>query len=202
MVAGLRYPKVPGLILPHVLSGSEVLKLLGCITPLRPRTMCTLIYATGLRISEARHLLVTDIDSTRGILHVRQGKGKRDRDLPLGEKLLGVLREYWRILRPERPYLFPGDIPGRPITRDSVSVALRRAGKAARSEKRVFPHMLRHSYTTHLLEMGTDVRTIQVLLGHAHINSTLRYLHVARERFATIKSPFDVLGTKDGEVLR
>lgn len=202
VVACLRYPKMPGLVLPHVLSGSEVVKLLGCITPLRPRTMCTLIYATGLRISEAQSLLIADIDSTRGILHVRKGKGGRDRDLPLGEKLLLTLREYWRLVRPEGPYLFPGDVPDRPITRTAICLALRRAGRAAGLKKRVFPHMLRHSYATHLLEMGIDVRTIQVLLGHSNINSTLRYLHVARERLATIKSPFDVLGTPAGDVLR
>lgn len=202
VVACLKHPRRPGLVLPHVLSGSEVAKLLGCITPLRPRTMCTLIYATGLRISEAQNLQISDIDSARGVLHVRKGKGGRDRDLPLGEKLLIVLREYWRLLRPEPPYLFPGDIPGQPMTRTSVCVALRRAGKAAQFKKRVFPHMLRHSYATHLLEMGTDVRTIQVLLGHADINSTLRYLHVARERLATVKSPFEALGTPDGDVLR
>ena len=202
VVAGLKHPRRPGLVLPHVLSGSEVVKLLGCITPPRPRTMCTLMYATGLRVDEAVHLQVTDIDSTRGVLHVRKGKGGRDRDLPLGEKLLGVLRDYWRVFKPEPPSPFPRHVPGLPITRDSVSTALRRAGRAAQIKKRVFPHMLRHSYATHLLELGTDVRTIQVLLGHADINSTLRYLHVARERLATIKSPFDVIGTPSGDVLR
>lgn len=202
VVAHIRAPRKPRLSLPHVLSGSEVQRLLGCITPIRPRTMCTLVYATGLRISEAQNLLVADIDSRRGILHVRKGKGRRDRDLPLGEKILDVLREYWRAFRPARPYLFPGDVPGRPLTRMSVRLALRSAARAAGIRSRVYAHMLRHCYATHMLEMGTDIRTIQILLGHASIRSTLRYLHVARERLASIKSPFDVLGTPEGEVLR
>jgi integrase/recombinase XerD len=202
VVARIPFPKRPGLTLPQVLSGSEVHRLLGCITPIRPRTMCTLIYATGLRISEAQNLLVTDIDSKRAILHVRKGKGRRDRDLPLGEKLLGVLREYWHAFRPTRPYLFPGDVAGKPLSRVSVRLALCSAARAAGIRKRVYAHMLRHCYATHMLEMGTDIRTIQVLLGHASIGSTLRYLHVARERLATIKSPLDVLGTPEGEVLR
>lgn len=201
VVAQLPAPRRSGLVLPQVLSGSEVQKLLGCITPIRPRTICTLIYATGLRITEARQLLVSDVDSQRGVLHVRQGKGQRDRDLPLGDKLLGVLREYWRIVRPSGPYLFPGDVPGTCFTRTAVRDALWRAARAAGIRRRVYAHMLRHSFATHLLEMGVDVRTIQVLLGHAKISSTLRYLHVARERLAAVKTPFDVLGTPEGAVL-
>jgi integrase/recombinase XerD len=202
VVAHIPLPKKPGLTLPHVLSGSEVGKLLGCITPVRPRTMCTLMYATGLRISEAQHLVVADLDSRRGILHVRAGKGRRDRDLPLSDKVLALLREYWRIVKPAGPYVFPGDVPGQPLTRMAIRHALRRATQAARIRKRVSAHTFRHCFATHSLEMGTDLRTIQVLLGHADINSTLRYLHVARERLARLKSPFDVLGTPEGEVLR
>jgi site-specific recombinase XerD len=200
-VAHIPYPK-RGITLPQVLSGSEVLKLLGCITPIRHRTLCTLLYATGLRISEACNLLPADIDAARGLLRVRQGKGRKDREVPVGEKLLGVLREYWRIARPAGPYLFPGEVASKPISRVAVHSAVRKAAQAAHIRKRVSPHTLRHCFATHLLEMGADLRIIQVLLGHARVETTMRYLHVARERLAAIKSPFDVLGTPEGEVLR
>lgn len=201
VVARIRYPKKV-LVLPNVLSGSEVQKLLGCVSAIRHRTLCTLIYATGLRVTEACNLAASDIDAGRGLLRVRQGKGHKDRDVPVGEKLLKVLREYWRIVRPAGPYLFPGEVPGKPITRVAVHSALRKAAQAAHIRKRVSPHTLRHCFATHLLEMGVDLRIIQVLLGHSRIESTMSYLHVARERLSAIKSPFDVLGTPEGEVLR
>jgi site-specific recombinase XerD len=201
VVERIPYPKKP-LVLPDVLSGTQVQELLGCVTSIRHRTICTLIYATGLRITEACNLLPADIDAGRGLLRVRQGKGGKDRDVPVGEKLLGVLREYWRIVRPAGPYLFPGGVAGKPISRVAVHSAVRKAAQAAHIRKRVSPHTLRHCFATHLLEMGVDLRIIQVLLGHARIETTMRYLHVARERLAAIKSPFDVLGTPEGEVLR
>lgn len=201
VVERIRYPKRP-VGLPNVLSGSEVQRLLGCITSIRMRLLGMVMYATGLRISEACDLAPTDIDGRRGIVHVRQGKGGRDRQVPLGEKLLGHLREYWRIARPAGPHLFPGEVAGKPVSRTAVHSALRKAAEAARIKKHVSPHTLRHCFATHLLEMGIDLRTIQVLLGHARVETTMRYLHVARERVAAIKSPFDVLGTPEGEVLR
>ena len=186
---------------PQVLSGSEVEKLLGCIRPLRSRTLCTLLYATGLRIREACGLKPEDIDSQRGLLFVRQGKGRRDRHVTLGERLVVVLRDYWRVTRPSGPYLFPGKVEGTHLSPDAVQRAMRRAAKAAGIRKRVSPRVLRHCFATHLLEMGVDLRIIQVLLGHTDIATTLRYVHVARERLATIKSPFDVLGTPEGKPL-
>jgi integrase/recombinase XerD len=201
VVQSIPYPK-KALVLPVVLSGSEVCKLLDCISTIRHRTLCTLLYATGLRITEACNLLPSDIDAGRGLLRVRQGKGRKDREVPVGEKLLGVLREYWRVVRPAGPYLFAGEVADKPVSRTAVHCALRKAAKAAQIRKRVSPHTLRHCFATHLLEMGADLRVIQILLGHARIETTMRYLHVARERLATIKSPFDVLGTPEGEVLR
>jgi site-specific recombinase XerD len=201
VVARLGFPRPPQR-LPEVLTGSEVERLLGCITSIRHRMICTLCYGVGLRISEAYSLRPEHIDSARGIIHIRQGKGRRDRDLPLGHRLLSLLRDYWKVARPAGGYLFPGANPDRPVTRNAVCLALRAARRAARIRKRVTPHVLRHSFATHLLEMGVDLRTIQVLLGHSQINSTLRYLHVAQRRLAAIKSPFDVLGTPEAEVLR
>ena len=156
----------------------------------------------GRPVSEGCHLELKNIDSRRGLIHVRQGKGRRDRQLPLGRKLLEQLREYWRIVRPEGPYLFPGESPERPITREAVHRALRLAAQAARLKKRVSPHTLRHSFATHLLELGVDLRSIQTLLGHSSIETTMRYTRVCPERLATMKSPFDVLGTAEGNVLR
>jgi site-specific recombinase XerD len=201
VVERIPYPRMP-LILPDVLSGTEIQMLLGCITAIWHRTLCTLMYATGLRVTEACQLVPSDIDAGRGLLRVRQGKGRKDRDVPIGQRLLALLREYWRVVRPAGPYLFPGEVPGKPVSRVAVHHALSKAAQAAQIRKRVSPHTLRHCYATHMLEMGVDLRVIQVLLGHARIETTMRYLHVARERLAAIKIPFDVLGTPEGEVLR
>jgi integrase/recombinase XerD len=134
VVRRIPYPRRPYSI-PDVLSGSEVQRLLGCITPLRTRLVCTTIYATGLRVAEACRLRPGDVDASRGLIHVHRGKGGRDRQVPMGEKLLGLLREYWRIARPEGEYLFPGDVPGQPIRVKSVWLALQRATRAAHSSR-------------------------------------------------------------------
>jgi site-specific recombinase XerD len=201
VVEGIPYPKRP-IPIPDVLSGTEVERLLGCITPIRPRLVCTTMYACGLRVTEASHLRPGDIDSQRCLIHVRLGKGGRDRQVPMGEKLPGLLREYWRIARPEGEYLFPGDVPGRPISAKSVWLALRRAAQAARIRKHISPHTLRHCYATHQLERGVNLRTLQAVLGHARLETTLRYLRVLPEHVAGLKSPLDVLGTPEGKPLR
>jgi integrase/recombinase XerD len=201
VVESIPYPKRT-LTLPVVLSGSEVQRLLDSVAARGHRTICALMYATGLRVTEACNLQPTDIDAGRGLLRVRQGKGRKDREVPISEKLLVVMRDYWRVVRPSGPYVFPGQVADKPVTRETIHYALRKAATIAQIEKRVSPHTLRHCYATHLLEMGTDLRLIQVLLGHARIETTMRYLHVARERLSAIKSPFDVLGTPEGEVLR
>jgi len=199
VVARIPYPK-RAYRLPTILSGSEVEKLLRCITSIRVRLVCAVLYAAGLRISEACQLGPGQIDSRRGLIHVH-GKGQRDRLVPMGNRVLGMLREYWRIRRPEGRYLFPGNVKGKPITQVAVSLGLRQGARAARITKRVHPHILRHSYATHQLERGVDIRSIQLLLGHARIDTTLRYLRVTPERLSDVKSPFDVLGTREGEVL-
>jgi site-specific recombinase XerD len=201
VVEKIPYPKCPS-PLPEVLSGSEVQRLLGCLTSIRMRLLGTTLYAAGLRVSEACALRPADIDAQRGLIHVRLGKGGRGRQVPMGEKLLDLLREYWRLARPEGSYLFPGDVPGRPITSKAVWFALQAAARAAGIRKHVSPHTLRHSYATHQLERGVNLRTIQIVLGHARIETTLRYLRVVPEHVAGLKSPLDVLGTPDGAALR
>ena len=201
VVARIPYPKRQSR-LPDVLSGTEVQRLLGCITAIHMRLVCTIMYATGLRVSEACRLRPADVDSRRRLIHVRQGKGGADRQVPMGEKLLGLLREYWRIARPEGEYLFPGRRSGGPISSKSVYCALRQAARSARIRKRVHPHTLRHCYATHQLERGVNLRTLQVVLGHARIQTTLGYLRVMPEHVAGLKSPFDVLGTPEGDLLR
>jgi integrase/recombinase XerD len=201
VTARIPYPKVP-ITLPDVLTGSEVQRLLGCITSIRCRLVCTLAYGAGLRISEACGLKVGDVDGRRGVIQVRGGKGARDRQVTLAHKLLLLLREYWKITRPEGAYLFPGDAAGKPITRAAVSHAIRAAAKAARIKKHVTPHTLRHSFATHLMEMGVHLRAIQVLLGHSRIETTLRYARVSGDYLGRLRMPFDVLGTPEGEILR
>jgi len=201
VVRRIPYPKRP-VSIPDVLSGSEVERLLGCITSIRMRLVSTAMYATGLRVAEACRLRPGDIDARRRLIHVHLGKGGRDRQVPMGEKLLGLLREYWRIARPEGDYLFPGDAHAKPISTKSVWLALQTASRAARIRKHVGPHTLRHCYATHQLERGVNLRTLQAVLGHARLETTLRYLRVLPEHVAGLKSPLDVLGTPEGKLLR
>jgi len=149
-----------------------------------------------VRRAELCRLKVADIDSGRMVLHLQQGKGGRDRDVPLSPKLLATLREYWRWMKP-KTYLFPGmennwraDVP---VTTKVAWIAVTEAAKAAGISKRVSPHTLRHSYATHLLEAGADLRTIQVLLGHAKLADTTVYLHLSRRHLQAVASPLESL---------
>jgi len=201
VVDRIPWPKVAKK-LPDILSGTEVDRILGSLRSLKHRAILMIAYGCGLRISEACSLQVTDVDSNRGFIHVHQGKGNKDRYVLLPQRLLFVLREYWKSARPPRPFLFPGRIPGSPISRDAVERALKVAVQRLGLKKRVTPHSLRHAFATHLLELGTNVRVVQELLGHGSARSTTRYTHVSRELLGRIKSPLDVLGTQDGRVLR
>lgn len=178
--------------LPVILSRDEVRRLLAAPRRIKTRAMLTTLYATGLRVSELVGLKVADIDSQRMVIRVQHGKGQKDRYVMLSEKLLAVLREYWRKHRPTN-WLFPGDDPAKPLTRRVVQkncyVAARRAGLT----KTVSPHALRHAFATHLLEAGTDIRTIQALLGHRSLRTTALYTYVSPEKVSTTKSPFDTL---------
>ena len=154
------------------------------------------LYGTGMRRSELAHLKVSDIDSQRMIIRVVAGKGGKDRDLPLSPALLEVLREYWRWRKP-RLYLFPTRTCGgkldQPISDKTVWIACSEAARRAGISKRVTPHTLRHSWATHLLEAGTDLRTIQVLLGHGDLETTAQYLHLSQRHLQAVTNPLDSL---------
>ena len=178
--------------LPTVLSPDEVVQFLEAVSSLKCRAALTCGYAAGLRASEVAGLMVADIDSTRGVILVRHGKGAKDRNVMLSPQLLDILRTYWRLARP-RLYLFPGRDEDRPIDPTVLHAACRSAAKAAGLSKRVTLHTLRHSFATHLLENGTDIRIIQVLLGHNNLSSTARYTQVATHTIRATQSPLDRL---------
>jgi integrase/recombinase XerD len=198
VVAWMAWPRQP-IKLPTVLSGSEIEKLLGAMSNPMYRAVAMVMYGAGLRISEACALQVTDIDAARGVIRVRNGKGNRERCAMLSTRLLAALRGYWAASRPPLPFLFPSDDATKPISADRVRMAMAAAVSAAGLTKRVNPHVLRHSFATHLLETGIDVRVIQSLLGHASIRSTMRYTQVSRAKLAKTKSPLDLLGTAEGK---
>jgi integrase/recombinase XerD len=178
--------------LPIVLSPEEVLQFLGCVGTTKHRAILTTCYAAGLRISEAVRLTVPDIDSARMVIRVDQGKGQKDRYVMLSPKLLEILRDWWRVEKP-RHWLFPGDIPGRHISKDAVEQACQKARRRCPIRKPTTPHSLRHAFAVHLLESGTDVRTIQLLLGHRSLATTARYLRIATSKVCSTTSPIDLL---------
>jgi integrase/recombinase XerD len=184
-------PKKP-FRLPVILSREEVMRLLECVESLKHRPILTTAYAAGLRLSEATHLRITDLDSQRMVLRVEQGKARKDRYVMLSPRLLEALRSYWKVARP-RTWLFPGDLPDQPITKGAVEAACQKAHRASGLTKPITPHSLRHAFATHLLEAGTDVRTIQLLLGHRSLATTSRYLKVATSTVCATASPFDWL---------
>jgi integrase/recombinase XerD len=192
-------PKLPRK-LPVVLSPDEVTRLFAAVASLKHRAILMAAYSAGLRVSEVASLRVEDIDSQRMVLRVRQGKGRKDRYVMLSPRLLAMLRQYWKTTRPTE-WLFPGDLPGRPLTEASVQRACARAARDAGLDKHVTVHTLRHSFATHLLEAGTDIRTIQVLLGHRNLKTTALYTHVSRAAVEATHSPLDRLGTLPGETL-
>lgn len=178
--------------LPAILGADEVVRFLEAVPSLKTRVALTTAYAAGLRASEAVSLKVADIDSARMVLQVRHGKGAKDRTVMLSAALLAILRSYWRLTRPN-DWLFPGRGPDKPIDVQVLHSACRSATKAAGLTKKVSVHTLRHSFATHLLESGTDIRIIQVLLGHANLSTTARYTHVATSTIARTPSPLDRL---------
>jgi site-specific recombinase XerD len=178
--------------LPVIPSPDEVAQFLGSIKNLKHRALLTTTYACGLRCAEVTHLRVSDIDSQRMLLHVQQGKGKKDRFVMLSERLLALLREYWKQYRPA-DWLFPGRSANHPIREASLRHACRKILKDSGLKKNITPHSLRHGFATHLLEEGADVRTIQMLLGHRSLSTTSRYTHVSVQRLHATPSPLDSL---------
>jgi integrase/recombinase XerD len=192
--------------LPTVLSREEVSRLINAAGTLFRRTLLITLYGTGMRRSELAHLKVGDIDSQRMIIRVVAGKRGKDRDLPLSPALLETLREYWRWRKPKL-YLFPTRTLERrldqPISDKTVWIACSEAARRAGIHKRVTPHTLRHSWATHLLEAGTDLRTIQVLLGHDDLETTAQYLHLSQRHLQTVTNPLDTLAlSSTGNVSR
>ncbi|QQX87732.1 site-specific integrase [Cupriavidus necator] len=184
-------PKRP-VKLPVILSAEEVTRFFESVPSLKQRTILMTAYAAGLRVSEVVHLQVTDIDSQRMVIRVHQGKCRKDRYVMLSPRLLEILRLYWHEAHP-REWLFPGDIPGHPITRSAVALACDVARRRSGIRKPVTPHSLRHAFATHLLEAGTDVRRIQLLMGHRSLSTTARYLKLATSTVCATASPFDLL---------
>jgi site-specific recombinase XerD len=178
---------------PVVLSQEEVARLLEAAPGLKYKAALSVAYGAGLRVSEVANLKVSDIDSQRMTLRVEQGKGQRDRYVMLSPQLLGTLRDWWRAARPQ-VWLFPGQNPVNPMTARQLNRAVHAAKTLAGISKRVSPHTLRHSFATHLLEQDVDIRVIQVLLGHAKLETTALYTRVAVNTIRDIKSPLERLG--------
>jgi len=178
--------------LPPVLNPEEIARFLEAVGGLRNRVALATAYAAGLRIGEVSRLKISSIDSKRMLLHIEGGKGGRDRYAMLSPRLLDILRGYWKRARPSL-WLFPGQEPGSHVSTGALQAACRAARKRARIGKHVTAHSLRHSFATHLLEGGTDIRIIQVMLGHSHLETTARYAQVATSLIAGTPSPFDRL---------
>jgi len=187
----LPLPKKP-LKLPVILSREEVGRFLEAVGNLKHRTLLTTCYAAGLRISEATHLRVNDIDSQRMMLRVEQGKGQKDRYVMLSPRLLELLRGYWKIVRPTH-WLFPNKASGEPMTSSALQQVCDKTRERCGIQKPITPHSLRHAFATHLLEDGADVRTIQLLLGHRSLATTARYLKVSTRSVCATRSPLELL---------
>jgi site-specific recombinase XerD len=199
----LIFPNTPRK-LPVVLSPEEVTRMIEAAPSLLHRTILMVLYGTGIRRTEASLLKVSDIDSGRMVIHIHQGKGSRDRDVPMTPKLLEALREYWRWKRP-KVYLFPSTSGHRgteqPISDKTVWYATKESAARAGIKKRIGPHTLRHSFATTLMESGTDLRTIQLLMGHAHLEHTTVYLHLSQRHLHAAANPLDQITIRShGEV--
>jgi integrase/recombinase XerD len=195
MLESIPLPKEPR-TLPTVLSQGEVATLIESASNLMHRAILMTLYSTGMRRAELCQLKVSDIDKERMVIHIRQGKGQRDRDVDLSEKLLETLREYWRWMKP-KTYLFPGTVNNWradvPITGKVVWEACRQAAHRSGIQKHIYPHLIRHCFATHWLEAGGDLLVLQKLLGHAKLEDTAKYLHLSRRHLLGVANPLDNL---------
>ena len=186
--------------LPTILSKEEVAQLIEAASTPFHRTLLMTLYATGARNAESTHLKFSDVDSQRMVMHIQGGKGRQDRDVMLSSKLLPELRKHWHRLRAPRTWLFPGNqnhSSDQPIDTKTVCQACQQAAQRAGLKKAVHPHTLRHCFATHLLEAGTDLRTIQILLGHRDLKETTLYLHLSERHLHATASPLDSLALHD-----
>ena len=199
-VAETPYPK-KNYRLPTILSQEEVARLIDAAETPFHRTLLMTLYATGLRRAEVTHLKVSDVDSKRMVIHVREGKGRKDRDVMLSPKLLEELRQHWhRLRRKTSDWLFPGNrwhTANQPIDSKTLYHACQGAAKRAGLNQAIHPHTLRHCFATHLLESGADLHTIQILLGHSSLKETTIYLHLSKRHLSATPSPLDALQLKD-----
>ena len=182
--------------LPVILSKAEVKALLEAPKNLKHRALLATMYGAGLRVSEVAHLKVSDLDRERHAIWVRGGKGHKDRQVMLAEPLRDLLAAYWRWKRPTQ-WLFPGRVPDRPIGTNSVFRACQKAARKAGLTKPIHPHALGHAFATHLLDEGVNLLVIQALLGHAHLKTTARYLHLSDSAVRSTRSPLETLGSLD-----
>jgi site-specific recombinase XerD len=176
---------------PKVISREEIEKLLSGAGNLKCKAVIALLYSSGLRLAECTNLRITDIDSKRMIIHVHAGKGAKDRYALLSDRTLAILREYYKAYRPV-DWLFPGKVPGQPLHSRIIQEFVRYTGRKVGIDKTVSPHILRHSFATHLLEAGVPLQVIQHLLGHSRIDTTAIYTHVSTDLLRSVKSPFDL----------
>ena len=195
MLDDIPFPKVPRR-LPAILTTDEVARLIDGARNLTDRTMLMVLYSTGMRNAELRHLQVRDIDSRRMLIHIQHGKGGRDRDVPFSATLLETLRVYCRWMRP-KTWLFPGTIQNwradKPITPKVVVGGLSQRRHPRPVGETVSPHLLRHSYASHLVEAGADLRTVQLLLGHVKLEHTVIYLHLSQRHLQAVANPLDAM---------
>lgn len=178
--------------IPVVLSQEEVMRLISCTTNLKHKTFIMTVYSAGLRVGEACKLRLTDIDSSRMRVIIRNGKGHKDREVSLSEKLRDQLRCYYKKYRP-KVYLFSGADPTQPYSHSSAQALIKKYSKISGIKKKVTPHTLRHSYATHLMDKGVDIRNVQALLGHKSIKTTLHYCHLSKTGLKSVVSPLDDL---------
>jgi len=182
--------------LPNVLSRREIMRIFSVISSIKHRAILMVAYSAGLRVSEVTRLRVEDIDSDRGLIKVRRAKGGKDRYVPLAHVALKILRAYWKT-QPSNEWLFPGQKPGRHLTARTVQNALASARKRSGIRKHFTMHTLRHSFATHMLEDGTDLRYVQEFLGHSKPETTMIYTHITQKSSSRIRSPLDNLMEKN-----